>query len=152
MTLMTADKKKVHTAVVVFVVVCAGALIVSGQWRSFFLGSALRPGRPAPVKITPGAGTAELYDRLEKESERFILQRDPFTVIPIISAKPVSAGISLRGIMWDPLHPMAIVNDSVVTIGDTVQGATVVDIQKDRVTVHTGENYMELRIEEGKAR
>ncbi len=153
MTFMAGDKKRAHTAVVVFVVACAGALIVSGQWRTFFLGSVARPGgSPAPARIAQGAGRDELYERLEQESQRFILQRDPFTIVPIVAAKPASEGISVRGIMWDPGHPMAIINDSVVKAGDTVGGATVVDIQKDRVIVHTGENYMELRINEDEKR
>ena len=41
----------------------------------------------------------------------------------------------LKGIAWDETEPLALINDLVVKEGDTIQGARIVKIDFDQVTV-----------------
>jgi hypothetical protein len=52
--------------------------------------------------------------------------------------------LSLQGIIWNPDNPLAIINNSVVKIGDillvpkdseTTEEVTIMDITKDEVTI-----------------
>ena len=43
------------------------------------------------------------------------------------------AGLTLSGIIWDRKKPLAIINDRVVSVGDTVKGATILEVLKDMV-------------------
>ena len=51
-----------------------------------------------------------------------------------ISARPLP-GMSIQGIIWGGNFPQAIVNNKVVKVGDTIEGARITDIQKDGITV-----------------
>lgn len=64
-------------------------------------------------------------------------RKDPFSP-PVISAvekagTEILAGVRLEGIIWDKKKPMAIINDKVVGIGDSVSGAEIIDIKKNEV-------------------
>ncbi|HSR36477.1 MAG TPA: type II secretion system protein N [Desulfurivibrionaceae bacterium] len=43
------------------------------------------------------------------------------------------AGLTLSGIIWDRKKPLAIINDRVVSVGDTVKGSVILEILKDMV-------------------
>lgn len=47
-------------------------------------------------------------------------------------------GLTIQGIVWGGNFPQAIINNKVVKIGDTVEGAQIIDIKKDGVTVYFG--------------
>lgn len=64
-------------------------------------------------------------------------KKDPFSP-PIISTgektgAEVLTGVKLEGIIWDEKKPIAIINDKVVGIGDTISGAKIIEIKKDEV-------------------
>ena len=44
-----------------------------------------------------------------------------------------AAGLTLSGIIWDRKKPLAIINDRVVSVGDTVKGSTILEVLKDMV-------------------
>ncbi|MEW6593276.1 MAG: type II secretion system protein N [Thermodesulfobacteriota bacterium] len=44
-----------------------------------------------------------------------------------------AAGLALSGIIWDRKKPLAVINDRVVSVGDTVKGSTILEILKDMV-------------------
>lgn len=88
-----------------------------------------------------------LFERLEEETKKLELKRDPFTSLPIIPKERYSSGICLNGILWDRSNPMAIINDSIVKIGDKVDDTFVVDIKQDRVILNDGAREFELRLE-----
>jgi len=44
-----------------------------------------------------------------------------------------AGGLTLSGIIWDRKKPLAIINDRVVSVGDTVKGSTILEILKDMV-------------------
>lgn len=108
------------------------------------LGTATK-GAPKPT-LSPGARRA-LEDRA-----RGPWGRDPFA---LEAARPkgqgevrpsFAAGLHLSGIVWDRARQHAVINDSVVTVGDEVAGIRVVGIERDRVTVAKGTERQVLRL------
>ena len=74
-------------------------------------------------------------------------RRDPFVPLvarggPSPSALP---GFTVQALLYDKARPMAIINDAVVTIGDEVGGARVVEIGKSDVVVEYGGERITLR-------
>lgn len=53
----------------------------------------------------------------------------------------------LRGILWDPKSPLAIVNDRVVSPGEEIGRWHVVEIQKDRVILSDGSSTREISVQ-----
>ncbi|MDD5565487.1 MAG: hypothetical protein PHG31_01130 [Candidatus Omnitrophica bacterium] len=114
-----------------------------------------RPGKAASpqIKAAPfhtGAGLKEKqlggsYAELEEEAKAWKLKKDPFTGEGIVSQEGASSVIVLSGIFWDGSYPMAIVNDAVITIGDTVDGYLVTDIRQDKVILRKGPKDLELQ-------
>ena len=64
-------------------------------------------------------------------------ERDPFTFGPRDEAV-AQASPTLIGILWDTTHPLAIVGDQTVGIGDAVAGWQVTQIQPDGITIERG--------------
>ena len=84
----------------------------------------------------------DMYAKLEEESKRLELKRDPFSRQPKIASGPY-----LSGIVWDKEHPTAIINDTIVGISEEVMGHRVIDIQKDRVILFNGTKSVVLNLE-----
>lgn len=75
--------------------------------------------------------------------------RDPFDVLiakPIIPESSQSKEntdiqegtpplLTVQGIIWGGMFPQAIINNKVVKVGDTVQEAQIISIEKDGITV-----------------
>lgn len=90
---------------------------------------------------------SSLYDTLEQLSGSIELKRDPFTAALIISEKGLHSEISLTGILWDKLRPLAIVNGNVVKKGEQVGNKTIMDIKQDRVVLTDGQILSEIMLE-----
>lgn len=104
----------------------------------------------AEVSVNPRKPQPEsraLYDLLEQRSNSIELKRDPFTVSPIISEKSLHSEISLTGILWDKLKPLAIIDGNVVKKGQRVGNKTIMDIKRDRVILSDGQILSEIRLE-----
>lgn len=43
--------------------------------------------------------------------------------------------LTIQGLVWGKINPQAIVNDTVVSIGDTLQDAKILDISKEGIKV-----------------
>ncbi|RJO65467.1 MAG: hypothetical protein C4540_01055 [Candidatus Omnitrophota bacterium] len=97
--------------------------------------------RAAPKEKSIG----EAYAELEEEGKKWKLKKDPFTGEGIVSQEGATSVIVLSGIFWDGSCPMAIVNDAVISIGDTVDGYLVTDIRQDRVILRKGAKDLELQ-------
>jgi len=54
----------------------------------------------------------------------------------------------LRGVVWDQVKPMAIINDIIVTVGDIISEKEVVKIERERVILKEGEEEIMLRLGE----
>ena len=46
---------------------------------------------------------------------------------------------NLIGILWDPTHPLAIIGEQMVAVGDRIADWHVVEIQQDGIVVQRGE-------------
>jgi len=88
-----------------------------------------------------------LFQELDSQSRDLNLSRDPFSSLPA-TAEKISGrgGLILSGIIWDKDKPSAIINNSIVELGDTVSGNIVVDIRQDRVILNDGSNTFELKL------
>lgn len=83
-------------------------------------------------------------------------KKDPFTP-PVISAvekagTEVLAGVRLEGIIWDEKKPIAVINDKVVSIGDEVSGARIVEIRQNEVIFDVNGQMVSVKlrvVEEG---
>lgn len=92
--------------------------------------------------------------RALEERARRSWGRDPFT---LEAARPkgqvevranFAAGLHVSGIVWDAARTHAVINDSVVKVGDEVDGIRIVAIEPDRVTVAKGDQRQILRLGE----
>jgi len=89
-----------------------------------------------------------LFSFLEKESRGKEPARDPFFSPPQASSPEATLPLNLSGIVWDDNNPTAIINDTIVEKGSTLEGKTVVDILKDRVILNDRNGNTELRLSE----
>jgi hypothetical protein len=80
--------------------------------------------------------------------------RDPFDLVAAHTKGQgevrtgFAAGLRVLGIVWDTTRRHAIINGSVVRVGDEVEGIRVVAIERDRVTVAKGDQQQILRLGE----
>ncbi len=67
--------------------------------------------------------------------------RDPFVFGSRSDAAAPSSGQTLVGILWDAAHPLAIIGDQTVGVGDTVSGWQVVQIRQNGVEMKRGDEH-----------
>lgn len=66
--------------------------------------------------------------------------RDPLkSVLPQSPKKRPSLELNVQGIIWGSDTPSAIINGEVMNVGDTIQGAKIVKINKKGIVVSVGE-------------
>lgn len=67
--------------------------------------------------------------------------RDPFVFGPRsgTEAPTPSAGYILVGIFWDAAHPLAIVGDQTVGVGDVISDWRVVKIEQNGIELQRGD-------------
>lgn len=91
-------------------------------------------------------GANQLLQKLEEETRGLELIRDPFVPAPVVPSKTIPSGLHLTGIVWDRENPKAIINEIITSVGDSLEGNSVVEIKQDRVILHDGIHYFELRL------
>ena len=64
--------------------------------------------------------------------------RDPFTFGPRTQAHEQTSPI-LIGILWDATHPLAMIGEETVGVGDSVDGWSVVQIQQSGLIIQREE-------------
>ena len=69
--------------------------------------------------------------------------RDPFTRGGLSGQ---ASGLILSGILWDAAHPMAIINGSMVHVGDDLDGYRIEAINQDHVSMTDGAQTFRLDI------
>ena len=97
----------------------------------------------------------QLLSGLGGHEETIGFVRDPFNLpaeqlIDQYQAKKgqrpeVFVDFSLIAIVWNKQLPLAVINDKLVGVGDTVKGATVLEIEKEAVTLEREKMYHTLR-------
>lgn len=78
-----------------------------------------------------------------------VVGRDPFIPPHFIPGKAKAGpavGLELKAILHNPLSAVAIVNDQLVRVGDTVGGRKVVEIMPDRVVLRDAAGKSDMRI------
>ena len=64
--------------------------------------------------------------------------RDPFTFAPRETTNEGPA-VMLMGVLWDAAHPLAMLGEETVGIGDRVADWQVVEIRQDGIVVQRGD-------------
>ncbi|HOW36247.1 MAG TPA: hypothetical protein PL155_07525 [Candidatus Omnitrophota bacterium] len=59
----------------------------------------------------------------------------PVAEIVKVEREIIPPSLSIQGLIWNTDRPQAIINESVVGIGDTIEGAKIVSIQKTGVSI-----------------
>jgi hypothetical protein len=89
--------------------------------------------------VATGAGIER--PRMEYKAKAF---RDPFkgyekkqqfAAVEAGSSKKALPSLQLQGVIWGGEFPQAVVNNKIVNIGDTVEGAKVIKINRDGIEV-----------------
>lgn len=91
----------------------------------------------------PSAAEIAIRPRIEYTSDRL---KDPFQSnlkkeITIVTASVEEAAVlplpalTIQGVIWGGSSPCAIINNKVVRIGDTIEGARITEIKKEGITV-----------------
>ena len=117
---------------------------------AIFLTEAFAQGQP---QGNTDAEESTFKPEISYTAEKF---RDPFTNpvraeilnshegsdpnVPEIPLPPMQ----VQGIFWGGKFPQAIINDKIVKVGETIEGAQVVAIEKDLVTVFFGDKKFDL--------
>ena len=103
----------------------------------------------AIVEVSKAQPPANIYSRLERESEKLSLKRDPFSMRTIsVEEQSVSQGARLSGILWDLKSPQAVINDEIVKVGDKVGDYTINAIERDKVILSNKEGSITLKLGE----
>ncbi len=137
------------------------ALILLGLWwsrlqppRSIVSPKTMATPAPMPASPTPPAPAAPAVATTDGTSDTGPLTlpaRDPFqppeallnilkppasaTGTPGPSGEPTMPSLKLQGIFWGTPPPRGIINDQIVTEGDTVSGVRIVKIESRGITV-----------------
>ena len=56
--------------------------------------------------------------------------------------------LDLGGILYNPKAPKAVINDTIVKVGDVIEGAKVVAIDKEKVDLVSGDKKIQLKLPE----
>ena len=109
----------------------------------------ITPKTYAPSKLGVQEPPKEklLFWELDEKTKDLVVKRDPFSVAPVASLRAASHGLYLNGIAWDKEKPIAIINESILGVGDRVDSYIVVEIKQDRVILNDGTSDVELKAE-----
>jgi hypothetical protein len=93
---------------------------------------------PAPLKVEEALAsrpqpTSELPAQALAPTAAQAAALEP----PLVPRRPVA--LALKGIIWDARAPLAIVNDAVLGLNDTVEGFKVVSIEQERIVLEDGQ-------------
>jgi len=84
----------------------------------------------------------KLLLKLSQEIKDLKLKRDPFNP----PSRETAHDLFLNGIVWDKENPMAIINDTVVIIGSTIDGNTIMDITENSVLLKKDQDTFKLEL------
>ncbi len=77
---------------------------------------------------------------------RAAVERDPFSFSSSEQTNAmVASDLFLKGIVWNPDNPYAIINDRLLRAGDTIGGFKVEKVLQDSVVLENGASRLELK-------
>lgn len=155
-------KELMELAATVFLIIVLILVVVRAAAR---VGNAKRPRSSRPAQVVkqakpqvrksgtlgtaaPQGGTlgtaADLWKKLQEDGKALKMKRDPFTGISFV---PLQKSETLSGILWSKEHPMAIIDEAIVKVGDKIGVNTVTHIKQDSVILNDGVKETQLRLE-----
>lgn len=99
------------------------------------------PAITAPGNMVPTEGVFSV-ERRAARSKFTSWKRSPF----VPSGTPASSNLVLSGIIWNKDKPKAMINDMILTKGDSVGENKIIDIKPDRVILNDGTKDFELKM------
>lgn len=148
---MTEQRRKLLLYVLLVAAVCYGTynFTLSNKQRS------ASPSQPAPETATASVqgadepSTAELRARKAQP-----WGRDPFGSESRVFSALNAAGAPrptwvLGGVIYNESRPMAFINNNAVGVGEIVNGARVVKIEKNRVTLEYNGSQFDIFVTKG---
>ncbi len=129
-----------------------GLLIAAMIWGAYNIdfgkkrpGSNVGASAGSAQTLTPAPRPAPNAD-IEKDEHRG-WGEDPFRVVLPEKQRPQkTVSWNLGGIIYNASAPLAIINNRTVGIGDVIGGATVVNIDKTKVTLDHNGSAVTLRV------
>ena len=82
--------------------------------------------KPVEVLYTSADLRDPFLSPFEKGESRAIQGAGPATV-------PVLSNLKVQGMVWGSQMPQAIINNMVLSVGDVIEGAEIIDVRKDGV-------------------
>ena len=152
------NRQLIITGILVFILVLAA---VNGARKIKRIKGARKVPRKAVVeekKVPSWRQQREKYKKTSSESAEAIhkvsepdlkkigLVRDPFVLGPKAFTVEISSDFSLNGILWDEKNPQAIINNTIVGVGDEVGGSIVLEITQDKVILNDGARNFKLKL------
>ena len=89
----------------------------------------------------------KFYERLSRVAEALPIDRDPFSFANT-GPKSLREGLELVGILREGTKPIAIINQSFLSVGDSNDQFSVVQILEDRVVLKDRTGEFELRLKQ----
>lgn len=124
---------------IIAIILCIGA-VISLVYAMTSRPKVKRKILPDSETISPAAGI--MPTKRQAAQTKFVsFGRNPFA--------PRGSSIKnliLNGILWDKEKPLAIINNTTVSVGDKIDGNTIVDIKEDRVILSDGTSNIELKL------
>jgi hypothetical protein len=75
------------------------------------------------------------------------IKRDPFSFGSSGNSQVASlSSFSLKGIIWNPDKPSALINDQLLGVGEIISGYKVVQILQDKVILENEKSRLELKL------
>jgi len=129
-----------------------GLLVVAMIWGAYNVDFGKKRPRPSggasigsTQALTPAARPAPTAN-IETD-ERRAWGEDPFRVVrPDRHRRQPTVTWNLDGIIYNATAPLAIINNRTVGVGDVIGGATVVKIDKTKVTLDHNGSSVTLRV------
>ena len=82
---------------------------------------------------------------IERQMYKFEPEPEPEPKVQLKPLRTTLPGLQVQGMVWSTNKPQAIINDTLVRIGDTIAGAEILDIRKEGVYVLYEERQYILR-------
>ena len=98
------------------------------------------------ILLAVGGSAAAVFAEEGWGESPFLIERNA-PQSPDLPGQPREQEVRLQGILWDPEAPTAILNNRVVSRGDSVGRWEVQEIQKDRVVLSNGSETRVLQSE-----
>jgi hypothetical protein len=115
---------------IIFLILFGGLFLASYSWYSLITNASAPISINEETPIMPEQTTKHTY--VEKEGS---LNRESLSTAIPITISQVNNSLELSGIMYTPKKPLAVINNNIWGVGDTVSGFRILEIKEDAVRV-----------------